>query len=296
MRETVAIGSGDLAVRLCRQGGALLGATFRGRPFLRAYDGPSARPAALETACFPMLPFCNRIGGNAFVFDGERLAFEPNMAGDPLYNHGDGWLGLWDFAEVGQSHAVLAFERGADAASPYAYRATQRAELHGAVLVLTLEIENRSVRSLPFGIGFHPYFPRADDTLLLAPAANWWTEGDLHLPQTREPPPGDADFAAASPLPVRALNNAYEGWGGRAEIVWPRTDLRALMTADGLFSRYMLYAPDTDRSFFCLEPMSHMPNALGNGSGLQGLRVLEPGQKLSGAMSIAVSTLEDNHG
>ncbi|MGO4338579.1 hypothetical protein AB4037_27060 [Labrys sp. KB_33_2] len=115
---------------------------------------------------------------------------------------------------------------------------------------------------LPFDIGFHPFFPLTPQTTLLAPATAWWTERDAHLPGSRGALVSDVDFSTARRLPDRRLNNCFEGWNGSARIVWPERQLGVDIAADSMLDRYMLFAPNGKRDFFCLEPMSHSPNAL----------------------------------
>lgn len=278
-----------LALRVSTQGGAVVdGHTSDGRPFLRT--GHKAGEAFDVPACFPLVPIGNRVEGNGFDFGGKRHAFEPNTD-EPFYIHGDGWLGDWTIEETEKSGLRFSFEQNRPARSPHVYKAVQTIRLNDATLSLHLSVENCGADAMPFGIGFHPYFPRTARTRLTAPADSWWTEDQNHLPATPEAIPESADFSQPRMLPQHWLNNCCEGWNGRARIVWPEYRLAAEIAADPVFSRYMLYAPDGDRSFFCLEPMSHTPNALAM-AGSAGLHVLAPGEILSGGFSIMVSNFE----
>ena len=107
----------------------------------------------------------------------------------------------------------------------------------------------------------------------------------------RGPIPASADFAKPAPLPPHRLNNAYEGWCGQARIDWPDTRLRLDLVADPIFAHLMAYAPEDDASFFCLEPMTHLPNALTR-HGPRALHLLSPGQSLSGSIIFRLSDME----
>ncbi|AWC25861.1 Aldose 1-epimerase (plasmid) [Aminobacter sp. MSH1] len=279
-----------LSLRLSAQGGAIIdGVTQDGRPFLRPHgDGAFD---VLRSSCFPLVPIGNRVEGNGFELRGKHYRFEPNTD-EPNYIHGDGWLVGWNVEEVSPAHVKLAFEQLRPASSPHAYRAVQTVAIDGATVRLELSVTNRGQEALPFGIGFHPYFPRTEGTRLMAPAQTWWTERDGCLPGVRTPIPDSADFSTSRRLPRRRLNNCFEGWNGLARIVWPEAGLAADIAADPVFSRYMLYAPEEDRSFFCLEPMTHAPNALML-AGPAALHMLASGEALSGGFSITVSNLED---
>ncbi|MEJ6782788.1 aldose 1-epimerase [Aminobacter sp. Piv2-1] len=279
-----------LSLRVSPRGGAVVdGSTRDGRPFLRPFGDGSFD--VLRSACFPLVPVGNRVESNGFEHGGRHYRFVPNTA-EPYYIHGDGWLASWAVDEASAAHVTLVFEQARPEKSPHVYRAVQTMALDGATVRLELKVTNRCRETLPFGIGFHPHFPRTGGTRLMASAEGWWTEREGFLPGVRTPIPDSADFSTLRKLPRRRLNNCFEGWNGRARIAWPETRLAADMTADPIFSRYMLYAPEDDTGFFCLEPMSHAPNALAI-SGADALHLLAPGETLSGAFSITVSDCEE---
>jgi len=290
MPDFITLENDRVSLRVAAQGGAVIdGVTQDGRPFLRPYvDGALD---VLRSACFPLVPIGNRVEGNGFELRGKRYRFQPNT-GEPSYIHGDGWLADWNVDEVAPAHVKLTLEQLWPARSPHIYRAVQTVAIDGATVRLELSVTNRGKESLPFGVGFHPYFPRTEATRLMAAAETWWTEHEGCLPGVRTPIPASADFSTSRRFPRRRLNNCFEGWSGLARIVWPEAGLAADIAADPVFSRYMLYAPEEDTSFFCLEPMSHAPNALML-AGPAALHMLASGETLSGGFSITVSNLED---
>lgn len=291
MSGLITLENDRLALRVSTQGGAVVdGHTSDGRPFLRAGHRAAEVFDVFKSACFPLVPIGNRVEGNGFDLGGKGYTFEPNTD-EPFYIHGDGWLGEWIADDASDTELRLSFEQIQPAKSPHIYRAIQTIRLNDATLSLHLAVENRGAEAMPFGIGFHPYFPRTAGTLITAPASAWWTEGPNHLPVARQAIPENVDFSKPRTLPPHWLNNCFEGSNGRARIVWPETGLAAEIAADSIFSRYMLYAPDSDRSFFCLEPMSHVPNALAM-AGPAGFHVLAPGEALAGGFSITISNFE----
>jgi aldose 1-epimerase len=296
MVEQFAFLSNDqLRATISAQGGALIDVRRQdGRPVLRP-RAHSAEFDIADAACFPLVPLGNRVEGNAFSVAGRRYLLTPNTA-EPFYIHGDGWLALWRVEQSSAQAVRLSFERRADAASPYAYRAEQSIRLDGPGLGLKLSVTNIG-DTLPFGLGFHPFFPRTPGTTLLGSAKSWRTERDGHLPGEVEPIPIDVDFSTERPLPKRFLNNCFEGWSGAARIVWPETGMGVDIEADAALDRYMLYAPDADCSFFCFEPMSHTPNALAHcDADPRGLRLLAPGQSISVGFSITAFDWNTPHG
>lgn len=278
-----------LTVEISTLGGAILSGRMRdGRRFLSGASTSSGARPADGTACFPMVPLCNRVEDNAFTFRSRAYRVRPN-SGDPLYLHGDGWLAEWQLVHSDTDEAHLLFDKQASDDAPWAYRAEQTFRIEGAHLGVTLGVTNRGMEPMPFGLGFHPYFPRTPQMTLHAPARDWWTEREGCLPDERWPVAGPVDFSVPRLLPAMRLNNGFEGWSGTARIVWPETRLGVEITADALLGRYMIYAPDEARDFFCFEPMSHTPNALAHvDNDPQGMRTLDPGERLQVSMTVNV--------
>lgn len=282
----IRIADGDLAVRVSRLGGAVTSAQFRGHEFLVAAGG-----AKCGAACFPLVPFGNRVDHNAMTVDGRDYRFRPNTA-DPFYLHGDGWLGLWQVERQGARDVELSFLHEADDLSPYRYKASQTIAISGRELALALSVMNLGQASLPFGLGFHPFFPSTPGTRLEAAAGAFWSERDGHLPGVRCPIPAEMDFATGKAIPEQWINNAFEHWTGEASIVWPEHSLKAAIDADSVFGNYMIYTPGPGSGFFCFEPMSHLPNGH-HMPDLGGLTPLKPGETMSGGMRIGLSMLHD---
>lgn len=274
---------------LSTRGAAVLGweiDTSVGRqPLLRpARHGGDGAPD--EASAFPLVPFGNRAGGNAFTFQGRDYRLIPN-AGDRYRLHGDGWLSDWTIEAASESSATLVLRHMAEAAAPWDYLARQTIALDGRGLTLTLSVENTGATALPFGLGWHPYFPMTPRTRLTAPASSVWLEGADYLPTEEVPLPSDLDFRKVAPLPDRWVNNGFEGWNGCARIDWPEHGLTLTIDADPIFSRYVIYRPDTARDatyacdWFCFEPMTHSVDGFRK-AGMGGLLPLAPGERLMG--------------
>jgi aldose 1-epimerase len=256
-------------------------------PLFRTPPEREDRPA-LRAGCFPLVPFGNRVRGNRFSFEGRDYSFQPNMAWDRHYLHGDGWTGEWETVEASQDCITIHY-RHEGGGTPYVYEAEQRFLLAGDVLTTFLSVTNRGEAALPFGLGWHPYFPLTERTTLAAKADLLWDEDSTWLPTQRRAVEGDLDFARSCVLPRRWVNTVFEGWDSRAEIVWPETGLSLRIDADPLFSRYLVFVSDPafdegyDYDFFCFEPMSHSADAHNMASG-GGLVRLAPGESLSGSV------------
>lgn len=291
--ETLSLRTNVAELRLSTRGAAVLGwnlETAAGRfPLLRParHDGNGAPD---ETSAFPLVPYGNRIGGNAFSFADHNYPLAPN-AGDRYRLHGDGWLSDWSIEAATGNSAILALVHRADDAAPWDYLARQTVTLADRRLTVTLSVENAGGTALPFGLGWHPYFPLTPRTRLMAPASSLWLESDDYLPTEEIPLPADLDFRKAAPLPDRWINNGFEDWNGCARIDWPERGLTLTIDVDPIFSRYVVYRGDPARDaahagdWFCFEPMTHTVDGF-RMPGMGGLVPLRPGERLEGRMSL----------
>ncbi len=286
MPGLVTLRNGGCRATVSQEGGAVLEAEVDGIPLLMPSKSPGlATRVHGREACFPLLPFGGRIERNGFRYRGENHVLTPNTA-DPLVLHGDGWLREWTVASVSSGHADLALDVEANDRSPYAYSAEQRIELLPDGLKLTLSVANRGPVTLPFGIGFHPYLPVSPETEVQFEAGGVWSERDMHLPGAILSLGGELDFSGFRPVPDCWINNCYEDWQGRAMIRTPRKPVLTL-TADPLFRWLMVYKPQGQPNFLCLEPMSHLPNGH-YAPGDAGLRALDTGMKLCGSVTVRI--------
>lgn len=263
-------------------GGGIAGLWLDGQPLLRPWTGDlSDGPFAL--GCNLLAPFSNRISGG-FDWQGQRIDLAPNLDGEACPIHGDAFQRPWDVREADSAKAVLTLAEGA--IGPWRYEAELTCLLSPDQLELELRLTNRG-ETLPFGLGFHPWFPRTEDTTLRFAASGVWEEDDRHLPLGTAPAalPPDWDFHEACPLPARWINNAFAGVTGAVLIGrGPEQPPLTLSAGEGL-DTLVLYSPSADADFFCAEPVSHPVDAV-NLPGLPGLRVLAPGEAMSGRMTL----------
>jgi len=293
----VDIGSGSLSLRVTTHGGSILG-------FWKACGGirvPLLRPAhigeteATAASCFPLVPFGNRVKGNRFVFEGVEHILRPNTEWDDHYLHGDGWQVDWHIDRQTERSIEMSFEhRGGN--TPYEYSANQSFTIDDQTLTVAMKVENRGRQSMPFGLGWHPYFTLTPQTKLEAPAEAFWTEVEGWLPGERTTIPADLDFSRPAGLPHRWVNNGFENWNGHAKISWPEHSVALDMEADPILRHAFLFISDTTfdpefkRDYFCLEPMTHLANGH-NLPDFGGLKALAPGEVLSGSFRLRVEAI-----
>ncbi|AHF88667.1 aldose 1-epimerase (plasmid) [Rhizobium leguminosarum bv. trifolii WSM1689] len=250
---------------------------------------------ALGSSCYPLVPFGNRVKDNKFSFEGSDYHFRPNTDWDKHYLHGEGWQADWSIGRRTPTSVELVFAHEGQG-TPYEYQARQRFALDEQGLTMTLAVENRGQRSLPFGLGWHPYFPMTPKTTLLAPARKFWTEVEGWLPGRQTEIPKELDFSSPAPLPQHWVNNGFEDWSGEALINWPERNTSLHLTADAIFKHAFVFVSDTTfdtsfkRDYFCFEPMSHLANGH-NMPDLGGLKVLKSGEAISGSIHMRPSSI-----
>jgi aldose 1-epimerase len=253
-------------------------------PILR---GSGSAITALETACFPLVPFSNRIRDGRFTFRGRQVELSPNMAGDPSPLHGQGWLAEWR-AEASSDRYAELYLVHEPAEWPWRYAARQQFDLDEGGLTAQIECTNEDESPMPCGLGFHPYFPCTRSTRLQTRVETVWTVDDRILPVSCVPAAGRYDISDG-PVCGRALDNGYGGWSGEASIDDPALPftLRLSSTDAGYFQ---LFSPPGGE-LIAAEPVSHA-NAAMNAPESEwpslGLRILDPGESMSLTMRLDV--------
>jgi aldose 1-epimerase len=241
----------------------------------------------LDAACFPLVPYVNRIRGGRFSFRGREVVLAPNMAGDPSPLHGQGWLGPWQVEQQDADRALLSFTHAAGE-WPWDYEAQQEFALDERGLSLGLTCRNTSSEPMPCGLGQHPYFRCGPETQLDTRVTHAWTIDDQVLPVEKVVADGRFDLRERL-VCGQGLDHGFGGWDGEASMTdpgWP-FELR-LSSLQARF--FQLYSP-AGGGIFVAEPVSHANAAL-NAPEEQwdelGLRVLQPGEDMHLDMRLEV--------
>jgi aldose 1-epimerase len=231
-------------------GGSLLSLSVDGVDVLRR--SPSKPRDILEAACFPLVPFANRIAGGRMTFQGREIVLPPDPAAPPHAHHGHGWRRPWRLLERSEAHAELAYRHEPDD-WPWAYDAVQRIQLIDGGAEIELSVTNSSNEDMPAGLGLHPYFVRGEGDTILVGAARMVTSGSDGIPN------GEAPVVAGekSLESIEGMDNLLLDESGRARL--SAGGVRCGMNAQGAVG-FHLYVPEKE-NFFCVEPVSHRPNA-----------------------------------
>ena len=241
-------------------------------------------------SCFPLVPFSNRIAYGRFRWHGVEYQLDRNFGDHPHTIHGVGWQSVWEVAEVASASAVLRLRHDPSGAAarrwPFAFAAEQRIELGADGLRIELSVQNLHTAAAPTGLGLHPHFPLVGGATLQFDATAVWRNGADSLPSTQVAIPSEWDHAEGKRIGTAALDNCFTGWDGHAAI----SPARLTIEADALFRFLIVYTPP-GRGYFCVEPVSHMPDAINRMDTVpdHGLRVLAPGETLTGAVWFRLS-------
>jgi aldose 1-epimerase len=255
------------------RGGAIRELSSRGQDVLRPTPA-DAGDDPFDMACFPMVPFVNRVAGGRFTFGGHAVQLERNWSEDPHPLHGQGWRAPWTVVTASTSSATVRFEGGADD-WPWRYCAEQCFQLLEDGLLIELSIENMSAVPMPAMLGLHPYFPDAAHARLQAELPRVWLTDAAVLPVQETQTPPEWRFEPGRAVQAVPLDHGFSGWNGIASLAWPGRTVRVRATHCSFLH---VYAP-AGADFFCIEPQTAAPGALGRNAGEA--TVVPPGKRFA---------------
>lgn len=274
--------SGAWRARVLPDAGGLIAALAYGDvPVLRAMPPGSRSP--LDAACFPLVPWCNRIAEGRFDWEGAEVALARNFLPERHAIHGHGWQSAWAVESHGPGHCTLVHRHDGTAPGwPWAYLARQQIELSDTGCAITLSVTNLSERLMPAGLGLHPYLRRRPESRVQFAAAGVVAVGADLIPTGESLPPAHfADFAAGAGLPAPLIDHCFTGWDGTASVTDDCGTITLAAEGAGLLH---LYAPE-DPAILCLEPVSHLPDAANAGA----MPLCAPGETVSLSLRIGVA-------
>lgn len=244
-------------------GGRLGQLDFGDGPLLRL---PNADPGWDQWGCFPLLPWSNRIPGGRLRF-GDIDAQLPVNAADGSAIHGLVADVPWTVVEASGRAVELEVLTQID---PYRVRGRQSFELLADRLHLTLSVTNEGDRSVPVGIGIHPWFHHGAVRL---PADQIWP-GEPLPTGPPQPVDGPRDLRSAA-VPIE-MDACFTGLTDTVADV-PGACLRW----ERPVTNVVVYTGEP--GWICVEPVT-MPN---DGFSLapdlaatHGVRMLEPGASM----------------
>lgn len=231
----------------------------------------------LDSAGFPLTPYCNRIRDGRFTFRGRVVDLKANLPGQKHPLHGQGWRSAWQVLEAGETFAQIAFRHEAED-WPWTYHSRLTAMIKDRGLEIVLTCKNLSEELMPCGLGLHPYYPCDAETVLDTTVTEVWTIDDEIMPVRTEPATGRYDLRERK-VCGQDLDNGYEGWSGEATFRWPNRGRGLRLTSRA--PRFQLYSP-REGGLIAAEPVTNANAALNHPEdewARLGLTLLEPGQR-----------------
>jgi aldose 1-epimerase len=290
--EILSLAAGELTLELLPALGAAVSTLrFAGRDVLRPMAADASDP--FETAAFALVPFANRIADGRFRVGEREVRIERNAPGQAHPLHGHAWRRPWRVESAVRERAVLSYEHAADS-WPWRYAATQTLTLTADRLEVALTVENRDATPMPAGLGWHPYFHKGRGARLKAHLEGVWLIDEQFLPVRLAPGTRFAQWGLGDEVArPELIDHCHTGWPGVAQILLPEERLRLTLTASRELHWLHIYSPP-DKDFFCVEPVSQMPNAVNRSAppAVTGHRLLAPGERLEARVSLQVANTD----
>ncbi|MFZ2650317.1 MAG: aldose 1-epimerase [Burkholderiaceae bacterium] len=260
-------------------GGCIAGLWHRDSAVLRSSVPAGLRSARLS-ACYPLVPYSNRLAYRRFRWKGHDYTTEPNFDANPHSVHGVAWLRAWEVVASSAVDVGLRYRHEADAHWPFPFEVSQHFTLSPSSLRVQLQFTNFADIAAPVGLGWHPYFPKRARSRLHVELSHRWDSDAAQLPVRKLAQPGiDSDISHLD------FDNCFEGWRGPARI---RDEKMALQLTSSM-QRLVVYTP-RDKDYFCVEPVSHVSNAIHMADpAAQGLQSVDPGETLQAWMQLDIA-------
>jgi aldose 1-epimerase len=234
------------------------------------------------SASYPLVPYSNRLGYRQFRWNGKDYTTEPNFADSPHSLHGVAWLRRWEAVSSNATELMLRYRHAPDGHWPFAFEVTQCFTLTPQQLEVQLAFTNIAEAAQPVGLGWHPYFPKRALSRLHIELSDRWDSDATQLPTRRVPQHGiDGDVATLG------FDNCFEGWTGSARISDEKFSLQLTSSLP-----YLVVFTPREKDYFCVEPVSHLSNAIHTADpAAHGLHTLPPGKTIDAWMKLDVAPL-----
>jgi aldose 1-epimerase len=156
---------------------------------------------------------------------------------------------------------------------------------------MNLSLTNLDARSMPAGLGWHPYFLHVPTAQLRYQASQLWdSDADL-LALSARPLPAGESFVTARALREGTLTDYLSGWDGRLRLDMPGGDQIDMQTGP-LLSHLVVHRPPQG-AYLCIEPVSHVTNAFNlaaRGMAGTGSVLLACGETINGPMTLSLAS------
>lgn len=248
-----------------------------------------------QTACYPLAPVCGRIDHGRFFWQGQYYQLPANIPPEPHYIHGHAWrTSQWDVIE--HHHDLLVVLSRDDMGWAFPYQVEIQYQLHHTSIEATITVKNLDKFSTPVGIGFHPFFIKYPHSRIQTNAKKIMLVNDMMMPTGVM---DDNDLLNAlnnEEILSHHIDNCFSSWSRQA-IIDQGNFIITLNASDNL-SCLHCYTPIQDSfsslNFFCVEPVSHMPNAINISDQYDEdacMNIIAPNAELSGKMQLCYQSI-----
>ncbi len=275
--DLLTLAAGRLTAKIApRAGGSLAGFTAGGQMMMRqAPDTRSTDP--LTMACYPLLPFVGRVAFGRFKFEGREVQMPAHPISAPHALHGIGWQRAWEVADASSAQARITLSHKTDPAGwPWAFEAEQIFTLDETSLTIRIAITNRAGAPMPCGLGLHPFFPDRLTARMTGDLPLIWESGADGLPTNRTDVTAVRNFTKGRRIAPLTLDHCFSGGKDPLDIHWDDKEF-GLRIHGREAGHTVVYTPQAEE-FFCVEPVTIVPNALNRteGADVTGLTALAP--------------------
>ena len=273
--------SGDIRLEVCpAAGGSITKFSVEGQDILRpaSEEAIEQRDPGLMSA-FPMVPYCNRIANGLFWFEGRQIQLEKNFEPELCSIHGLGWQRAWSVEHKSMALLKLSYDHdGHD--WPWKFYSEQCFRLEADRLNYELSISNADSSAMPAGLGLHPFFFEQRLARMSCLFQGRWQCNSEGLPNHFVLRVEPDQFDGSKTMSEFDLDHVYTSLNSDICLNWDNHKYGlSLLKSDGNFA-YVVYSPP-EGDFFCVEPVSHLPNVINMDEQAGTMRALEPGDSMS---------------
>jgi len=221
-----------------------------------------------------LFPICGNLPEDTYTLNGKQYK---------LKQHGFGRNLPWEVGEQlttdnASLKLVLNSNEETKAVYPFDFQVNFIYQLHGNTITIIQEVKNLSSETMPFSVGFHPYFVAPDKSKLEfeIPSQEFQEKGNPEI----YPFNGNFDFSRDE------IDVAFTKLNGKFTSVTDKArNLKMTLEYDDIYSTLVFWTLK-GKDFYCLEPWSGPRNAINTG---ENLTVLEPGATKSSTIRLTAT-------
>ncbi|MGM0445748.1 MAG: aldose 1-epimerase [Bacillota bacterium] len=253
----------------------------------------------LSLSSFNLIPYSNRIKSGVLNYNGHKYFLNKNEDNKNAI-HGEVFNKKFKIIKADETSIEMSFDssESSDISWPFPFQAGVSYQLLNKGLKISLCVKNTGTEKMPVGMGIHPYLNRyiTSDTEKIE--ANLPLEGYY-------PGKGQIPDEGWKPL-INKYKKLKSGiftakYLDRCFLInpdkdiifhWLDSNLKLTFQVDDIFKHLVLFRPKERTELFAVEPVTNANdgfNLAARGIKDTGLLELEPGERISGSITIKLS-------